>query len=379
MTVCLVAMTMGCGGAAGSEGTSSASPSNAAASAGAESDRRTLSIGRTLEGMAGGPIDAATLGEGCVGWVPGEPQVVIEISEPTAMAITVTSLLDTTLVVASADGRVACNDDTIGLNPRIETTLTPGRHRVFVGTYDAARSGTFRIEAAPSVPVVHLAGITRECGLASAEMGVIRLGMPVVLGAHSAWNGPDGHGAVVAEDTWWNDRMWTFVGSEGHVTESGLDPVGCPYVRVDVDGGAWGWRIRDLRPAPSTEAWLATTGLGAPLPPYYDLTIAPAFTGPGIAGVPGECGLTSPDHGPLVVGAAVVLGAHTPWTGPDGHGGAVTDDRWWNDAMESFVGRVGIITELGGLDPVGCPFVRVELDGGSWGWRIRDLRPAPTP
>ncbi len=37
--------------------------------------------------------------------------------------------------------------------------------------------------------------------------------------------------------------------------------------------------------------------------------------------------------------------------------------------MVVFVGREATVTQLGGLDPQGCPYVRVDIDGGSWGWR----------
>ena len=78
--------------------------------------------------------------------------------------------------------------------------------------------------------------------------------------------------------------------------------------------------------------------------------------------IPRHCGMTYPDYGAVTVGSYIVLGRHTPWAG----------DTWWNASMEGYVGRAARVTALGGLDPVGCPYVRVDVDGGSWGWRIRD-------
>lgn len=173
------------------------------------------------------------------------------------------------------------------------------------------------------------------CGMTSPMYGPITIGSRIILGAHDAVNG----------DTWWNDAMWGYVGREAVVTElGGLDPQGCPYVRVNIDSAAWGWRIRN-------STFLGGAGGG----------------GMGMSAViPTYCGMTYPDYGPLRVGSMVILGAHTPWNG----------ETWWNDAMWPYVGRRARITELAGLDPNGCPYVRVDVDGGTWGWRIRNASPS---
>lgn len=173
------------------------------------------------------------------------------------------------------------------------------------------------------------------CGMSSPMYGPITIGSRIILGAHDAVNG----------DTWWNDAMWSYVGREAVVTElGGLDPMGCPYVRVNIDSAAWGWRIRNT-------TFLGGAGGG----------------GMGMSAViPTYCGMSYPDYGPLRVGSAVILGAHTPWNG----------ETWWNDSMWPWVGRRAVVTALGGLDPNGCPYVRVDVDGGTWGWRIRNMSPA---
>jgi tRNA A-37 threonylcarbamoyl transferase component Bud32 len=94
-----------------------------------------------------------------------------------------------------------------------------------------------------------------------------------------------------------------------------------------------------------------------PEPPVPDLPP------PGAEGIPQACGLTDPDYGPIGVGAVVVLNRHRP----------VEGDPFWSPSMESYVGRETMVTELGGLDRVGCPVVRVDADGGYYTWRIRDL------
>jgi hypothetical protein len=79
--------------------------------------------------------------------------------------------------------------------------------------------------------------------------------------------------------------------------------------------------------------------------------------------IPRDCGMAYPEYGAIAVGSAVVLGRHSPYRG----------DTWWNDAMDANVGRAAVVTALGGLDPAGCPYVRVDVDGGAFGWRIRDM------
>ena len=62
-------------------------------------------------------------------------------------------------------------------------------------------------------------------------------------------------------------------------------------------------------------------------------------------------------------GAKVRLGRHRE----------VNGDANWNDAMESYVGQVGEVTEHLGVDSQGCPVVHVSADSGNWAWRVRDL------
>lgn len=207
-----------------------------------------------ISGVAGGSIAASSLGAGCVGRVPFAPQTVLELSVATELSLSVRSGLDSTLAVVLPDGTAVCNDDAEGLDARVTEVFPPGAHPVYVGTFDGV-TGPFELTIGPPLHVSVrygdlIPGVPRFCGMAEPSTGPIRIGSPVMLGAHSPYEGPDGHGGYVVQDTWWNDGMAPLVGQIGRVTEIALDPVGCPHVRVDVDGGTWGWRVRDLRVTP---------------------------------------------------------------------------------------------------------------------------------
>lgn len=81
--------------------------------------------------------------------------------------------------------------------------------------------------------------------------------------------------------------------------------------------------------------------------------------------IPQYCNLTNEtvQYGPITVGSSVVLGYHTPWAG----------DANWADDMSRWVNMRTYVTSLEGVDEVGCPVVRVQADGGSYFWRIRNM------
>lgn len=176
--------------------------------------------------------------------------------------------------------------------------------------------------------------IPRTCDMPAAapQYGPLGPGSVVMLGMHSPWRG----------DANWAAEMNAFVGRMARVTElQGVDGSGCPVVRVDVDGGQYYWRIRDMQLAgPSMPM-----GVGAAVPRWCDMTER------------------TTSYGPIVPGSVVVLGRHSPWNG----------DTNWAAEMERFVGVRARVTELSGIDTMGCPGIRVDVDGGQWFWRIRDL------
>ncbi len=171
----------------------------------------------------------------------------------------------------------------------------------------------------------------------TADYGALEVGDVVVPQRHR----------FVGGDPNWDPRMARYLGRVARVTRlSGVDERGCPGVRVDVDGGRWFWRARDLN-------------VGAAIP-----TAEPRERR--ASSVPQRCGLTDDTaiYGRVSVGAEVILGRHRPVDGDDN----------WDDAMIPFVGRTARVVRLAGVDGAGCPGINVDLDGAEWFWRVRDVR-----
>jgi hypothetical protein len=70
----------------------------------------------------------------------------------------------------------------------------------------------------------------------------------------------------------------------------------------------------------------------------------------------------------FVEGATVSLGRHLV-TDPEDEG---SDN--WAEEMSDYVGETATITEVMGEDPWGRPIVHVDIDDGSWQWRIENMR-----
>lgn len=100
---------------------------------------------------------------------------------------------------------------------------------------------------------------------------------------------------------------------------------------------------------------------------------APVVAGIGAgAGIPQECGMTVPNYGTVTVGTSLVLGVHTPYSGPDGQGAIANADTNWTPEMQPWVGQRTTVTALAGLDQSGCPGIRVAADSGQYFWRLRN-------
>ena len=102
-----------------------------------------------LEGTSGGSLNAASLDIGkatiCQGWVSSTPNHLLTLStEFNYLRVDVSSQGDTTLVVHGPNGW-SCNDDTVGLSPRVEGPFTAGTYRIWVGSYDQGKAHAYRI------------------------------------------------------------------------------------------------------------------------------------------------------------------------------------------------------------------------------------------
>jgi len=90
----------------------------------------------TREGIAGGPLEASTLGSNCRGRISAVPHLSMVMSDHRRVVLTTASSADLTLVVRDASGALHCDDDSGGGNqPRVETFTAPGILQVWVGTF----------------------------------------------------------------------------------------------------------------------------------------------------------------------------------------------------------------------------------------------------
>lgn len=90
-----------------------------------------------LGGRAGGTVDAAELGQGCVGWVSRVPNhlLVVEARQRLSVRVRASSGDDLTLMLVGPDGERFCKDDDHGLDPSFEGTLSAGTWSLHVGSW----------------------------------------------------------------------------------------------------------------------------------------------------------------------------------------------------------------------------------------------------
>ena len=91
--------------------------------------------------IAGGDIDAASLGQACVGFIANAPDFRVNYEAGTDYPLIISAMADadTTLVVNDAAGNWHCNDDTEGFNPVVRIDApTSGQYDIWVGVYGEA-------------------------------------------------------------------------------------------------------------------------------------------------------------------------------------------------------------------------------------------------
>lgn len=94
------------------------------------------SMASSREGIAGGPLEASTLGSNCRGRIPAVPHLTLVTRDHRRVVLTTASNNDLTMVVRDASGALHCDDDGGESNqPRVETYAAPGVLQVWVGTF----------------------------------------------------------------------------------------------------------------------------------------------------------------------------------------------------------------------------------------------------
>lgn len=90
---------------------------------------------RTIEGVAGGPIDTSGLGGSCRGRVTAQPTHVLTLTdELDFMQLYLTSEIELTIVVLTPEGRFLCDAGTEDVVEVSSGRWPPGDYRIWVGT-----------------------------------------------------------------------------------------------------------------------------------------------------------------------------------------------------------------------------------------------------
>ena len=108
-----------------------------------------------VEMVAGGDVDAESVGSNCWGFVTEAPDFrIFYQAGDWPLIISADSDADTTLIIADPDGNWVCNDDTNGLNPQLTFDLPlEGQYDIWVGTFSQG-------EASPATLLISEIGET---------------------------------------------------------------------------------------------------------------------------------------------------------------------------------------------------------------------------
>lgn len=93
----------------------------------------------------GGTVNALNLSPACRGYVPTQPQHVLDVTAPIpALTVAINtrgtagSVFDATLVIRAPDGTYLCDDDSEGRDPHVRGAFASGRYDVYVGAYSGS-------------------------------------------------------------------------------------------------------------------------------------------------------------------------------------------------------------------------------------------------
>lgn len=214
---------------------------------------------RAPQGAGEGPWFVQVINEPDLEPVPREVTYAGTVKAPMGLVPTAAENWDGGVIGEVAPGAVVWARFTAsaGASYRVGAESVDPAAALSLGLYETRQQGTPLAVAARTGPLVSVrppvagegtylvrlentgseATVVRLAAQADVAYDGFRLGDLVKLARHRA----------VAGDTNWSDEMAPYVGRNGRVTSlAGQDGSGSWVVRIDVDGGAWVWRTRDL-------------------------------------------------------------------------------------------------------------------------------------
>lgn len=104
---------------------------------------------QSADGIVTATRAASTLRPACDGFVEDDASIVLSVQKTSSLRLTAAPIedpnADLILVAMAPDGSLLCSDDADGLNPRLESQVTPGDYRVWVGTYEEKKTSAYRL------------------------------------------------------------------------------------------------------------------------------------------------------------------------------------------------------------------------------------------
>lgn len=137
-------------------GGNSGSSNSGASNSGNDYEDLTIATGfipdpAVLTGQSGGSVNASSLNGACIGQVDSTPDHTVTLQDSFSyLRFDASSSGDTSLVIRGPNGTYYCNDDTVGLNPRVDGSFSAGDYEVYVG--QVGESARYRLEVSELRP-----------------------------------------------------------------------------------------------------------------------------------------------------------------------------------------------------------------------------------
>lgn len=105
--------------------------------------------GEALEGRSKATRALKTMRPECAGFIGEEPDVYLHVTEDRVLRLTASPVddrnADLVMAAMSNSGTVLCSDDADGLNPRLESSFSPGQYRIWVGAFEKGKEQHFQL------------------------------------------------------------------------------------------------------------------------------------------------------------------------------------------------------------------------------------------